>query len=71
MKKKKLKKLEKRHLREMKQQKWMKCEICTTQGMFLWELTQMNSVIKNNKFVQEEKVKKRSNFRFPQLSLLL
>ena len=49
----------------------MKCEIRTTQGMLLWELTQMNSVIKNNKFVQEEKVKKRSNFRFPQLSLLL
>ena len=49
----------------------MKCEIRTTQGILLWELMQMNSVIKNNKIVQEEKVKKRSNFRFPQQSLLL
>ena len=42
----------------------MKCEIRTTQGMFLWELTQMNSVIKNNKIVQEEKVKKGATFGF-------
>ena len=42
----------------------MKCEIRTTQGIFFWEFTQMNSVIKNNKIVQEEKAKKRKTFGF-------